>query len=632
MNKRELVCGVCSRFSLCYGSNFLEFKGNETCRELANASVFSRDVGGLGCAYSVEILISAKVVVFALKSGCPSLGGCIVGVYGSACSVELNGELAISVVVNGDVLLFFAYEDVELEAAFNCLCIYVDSLVSLVGSSKVSATYFAGDVEGLAKGNLVQVELVSYACGGSCNVGRNIEILGCSINLNGKYLSVGSFTACNGSSQSEFKLLFTKDDVELAAFYGFVAESPSDGNIIIVLANCVEGERGVFGNSFGNRKDFLFSCNLFCGSLNVFLEVGEGGNAHGNEVGFAVVKNNDTGYVCFPAELFFVSVVYGSLIGAGVSFAILINLEGGGEITYIGTNVSSSAVELEVEVLRCVFGHILSTDFNALNGCGHTNVVSEGFACSKLIGEVERSNFFLVGVNDLYYGAALNFLHAGVGFDGTGNFNSHTNFDLAFRNGILSYAVAVVTALAFEVSQEEVVVLIANRFGVDSNNDTSNNNVFALLSCHIFLKGVQHILRNGEVEGLGCGGAVCCLNGSGQNVGDIFCGFIGYVYNVVKVILLGEGELVGAGKGPSNVIGNGLCGGIVKECNLCSQFKICSGNVLTLVEVEDVICSGIYVVSYLVIATNVIEVILQFFQKITRSEGGYTQCQGQQNY
>ena len=65
----------------------------------------------------------------------------------------LDGQLAISIVVNGDVLLSAVNEDVELVATLNSLSVNVSCLISLIGSYKVSAGNFAGDVEGLVLPN-----------------------------------------------------------------------------------------------------------------------------------------------------------------------------------------------------------------------------------------------------------------------------------------------------------------------------------------------------------------------------------------------------------------------------------------------------------------------------------------------
>ena len=614
LNKRELVCNVCSGLGLFYGNVGCGSKGCKACGELANAGVVSVDVGGLGSAYGVEVAVSAKVVIGAVHVGSPSLGLCIVGVNRGACSVKLNGELAFSIVINGDVLLFFTLEDVELEAAFSFLYIYVDRLVSLVGGNKVSAAYFAGEVKGLAKGNLVQEELVSYACLGSFNVGRNIQILGCSINLNGEGCGFGNFAALDGSGEGEFNLFLAKSDSELAFFdsESLGVDRPSDGNVIVVGADCGESNGCVFADELADGDSILFSSNLLCGSLNDLFEVLEAVNAHRNEVRIAVIENENTGGVCSPTEVLVVSCI---------DFSLLVGGKGGGEVGDVGTNITGLAVQLEVEVLGGFLVKFLVSDLNALNGYGETNEILEILAVSKLLGDIDNINSLDGCVNDSC-GSFVDFLHTGVGLYRAGDLNGHTDFDAIVSDGILGHAVAVVTALAVKVSEEEVVVLVTLGYGVNSNNDTLNNNIVAFFCCHIVLKAGEVVLRNGQLELLLCAGAIHSSNGSGQNVVYFFGGFFVNVNDHNVFVLFNKGYLVGV-NGPGNVMHNAV------NANLSGYFKVSCGDGLVFVEVVNVLCGCLYIKC---VIAELLEVIQKLIDEIAGCEGGYTQSQGQQNY
>ena len=455
--------------------------------------------------------------------------------------------------------------------------------------------------------------------------------------LDGVGLGFDYFTASNGSGKGDGCCFIRNLNGELVAIgkgsSGGISECPSDGNVGVCYAYSGESDCCICVKS-GFNFDFFYSVSnsVVIGDNNLF-KVFKAINAHRNEVRIAIVQNQNTGYICSPVAVICVSFINDCLAGAGVNVINEGNVaNGGGEVAYIGAEVRCLVTQLEVQILIGILFKILTLDDNTLNGYESTNIVLQGFTCCELFGDVECGNVFLGLVNNSR-GALVGLLHTVLGGNLGSNFNGHTNFN-ADSTGVGFKIVAIVATLAVQINHKEVVVLIAGGLGVDGNNNTLNNYLGIGCSSHVFLVAPKNVLRNGEVEGLGCGGAVSRLNGSGQNVRDICCGFIRYVYNVVEIILFGDGNLAGfLGKGPSNVIGYGGCACIVKECNFCSYIKVCSGNVLTLVEVEDVICSGIYVVSYFGLVTmNVIEVILQFVQEITRSEGGYTQCQGQQNY
>ena len=623
LNECKLVCNVCLGLGVFYGNVGCRSKGCNTCGELANAGVFSIDVSGLGSAYSIVVAVSAEVVIGTVKSGCPSLGFCVVNINGSACSVILNGEFTISVVVNGDVLLFFAYKDIELEAAFNGFYIYVDCLVCLVGGNEVSAAYFAGQIKSFAKSNLVKEELVSYAVLRSGNSRRNVEIFGCSINLNGEGSSFGSFAALNGSGQSELNLFIAKGDSELAIFNNesFVVDCPSDGNILIVFTSSGKSESGVFGDKLADRDSALFISNLFCIGLNNQFEVLEAINTHRNEVRSAAVQNENTGCVCLPTEVSFVSCIDGGLV---------ICLQSGGEVGYVCTNVGSDFTNLELEVVRGA-AKFLTCDFNVLHNYRKTYVVSERFACDNLIGDIKSFNSLLVAVNDSC-GTALDFLHAIVRSYRTGNFNGHTNFDAEISNGVFIHLVGVVTAGCLGVSKEEVVAGVACCLGVDSNNNTLNNNGVTFFSSHVFLVAPKNVLRNGEVEGLGAGLTIGRGDGCCQNVCEFFFSFFVNVYGVGVIIFLGDGNLVGVNS-PSNSV---FC---IFDSNYRSYFEVCTGNALVLIKVVnisnssiDVVCGSNGGIVFGRGCFSIVKIGDNLLQEVARSKCAYAQNQCQQKY
>ena len=459
---------------------------------------------------------------------------------------------------------------------------------------------------------MVKNHYVAGACNRSFNNLGNVNISRNGFNGNSVFFNYGGFAALVGCGQSNSSLFVGKNNNELAAFdlsAGVFRYCPSDSNVSVLSANCGELEVGVVSDDFGNLEFANGLVNLFLSSLNDQFDVLEAIGAHRNEVRSATVQNENTGSICFPSEVVSVSCI---------DFALLIYGKSGGEVGNVGANVRGYIIQFELKILGSVLIKFLTLDLNALNSYGETNIVSKRFAVCNLICDIESFNGFLVGVNDSC-GTALDFLHAGVRSYGAGNFNGHTEFDAIVSDGVLCHAVAVVTALAFKVSEEEVVVLVASRLGVDSNNDTLNNNVVAFFCSHILFKAGQNILRNSEVEGLGSS-LIAALNGSGQNVLELFGGLFIYVYDVGGVVLLFDGNLVGVNRPFNGVLNAG-------NSRYCSNLKVSCGNVLVLVEVVNVICSCIYVIHNLGLFFA-----KQIAEKIARCKGGYTESQGQQNY
>ena len=335
----------------------------------------------------------------------------------------------------------------------------------------------------------------------------NVDLVGCSLGL---------FATSEGSGKSELNLLVSKSDSELAIFsdgVSLVVDCPSDGYVIIELTNKRKLDGGVLGYVLNNGEVVDFSLDLFSSGLFNKLIVGERSYAHRNEVGSAVVKDEDTGNICGVAE---VSCM------VSVDSTLLISLKSGGEVGNVGSYVTLLLADSEVEVLGGVLYKILSSDGNALDGNLETNECAEVCACSELFGDINNGNF-LDGSVKYCNLTALDLLHAGVGLHRTGNLNGHTNLDSEI-GGIVGYAVAVVTTGYGSISDEEVVVLVAKCLRVDCNNDTFNGEGVALLSCHVLCMRVNLIHRNGALEGNSLGGAVCSLNGCGKSVLNLFSG------------------------------------------------------------------------------------------------------------
>ena len=584
--------------------------GNSYCKicgELALTGILSGDVGKLRTGNGGVGAVSTKVVSSFTDGSRPAVGFCEIGVNSNG-SLGCENDLAAGVQV--DVGLNFAVHEVESEAAFNCFEVNICAICDVGRSLEIVATDKTIEVVVLAVFS-GQVELVCGISNRRIHMFTGVNALGSSFNGDSIFLGLGGFATCEGCSKSNSSCFFRKFNYQLAIFNlseSVFGHCPSDCNVSVLSTNCGEINTGLFGDDFGKLQFIDGFINLFCGGLNNQFKVLEAIGAHRNEVRSAAVQYENTGSVCSPTEVLVVSCI---------DFSLLVSCEGGGEVGYVCTNVRRYAVQFELQILRGFLLKLLTLDFNALNGYGETNIVSERFAVCNLIGDVENCNALLFFANDSC-GAALDFLHAGVRNYGTGNFNGHTDFDtIGYR--VRGHAVAVVTALAVEVSEEEVVILVAYRLGVDSNYDTLNNNVVVLFCSHVIFKAGELVLRNGEVEGLGSG-LVAALNGSGQNVCNCFGRLFVNVYDVGGVVFLFDLNLVGVNRPFNGVLNAG-------NSSYCSNFEVRCGNALVFVEVVNVICSCIYVINNLGLFFT-----KQVSDKITRCQGGYTESQGQQNY
>ena len=439
---------------------------------------------------------------------------------------------------------------------------------------------------------------------GSCGLGE----------LDGEGLNFGLFAAGSGEGKDSFNGFVGNGDGQLAVGNNnvFAVGFPSESNLGIYgcgkIYNCVAGEGGAELDFAKNASDLFFV------ALNNQLEVLEAVNAYGNEVGVVTVENENAGSVCGPTEVLSMSCIDGCLV---------VCLQSGGEVGNVCTNVSFLTVELELEVLGGA-AKLLAGDFNALNGYEKTYIVLQAFAVSECVGDIKGFNFMNGGVYDSCR-TALDLLHTGVRRYRTGNFNDHTNLDAEISNRVSVHLVGVVTALAIEVFKEEVVTGVACCLGVDSNNDTLNNNVtFGLVD--VLFKGSQNVLRNGEVEGLGSG-LVTTLNGSGQNVCEFFGRFFIYVYDESVFILYVDGNLVGI-NGPFNGVNS------AEDVNLRGYFKVGGGSVLVLVEVVDVISCCVYVEHWLFVffAGFTVANVCKVLEEIAGCKGGYAKNESQQNY
>ena len=292
-----------------------------------------------------------------------------------------------------------------------------------------------------------------------------------------------------------------------------------------MLTNGGELEGGVISDYGSEGESCLFISNLLSGSLDNFNVVGEGGGAHRNEVGVAGVENKNTGNVCLVSEVSCVVCVDSILVSAGVYAVCKVDLKSSGEITSVCSNVALFIIEREIEILGCILGHILGTNLNTLNGYCKTYVVFKVSTCCELFGYIKSGNFLDSAINNSKC-SALSFLHAGIRLNNCGNGYGHTNLN-ACLNRVCLKTVAVVTALALYVSEEEVVVLVVYALTVHSNYDTLDNNGGTLFSCHVVLERYENILRNYAIVRNGCSCSVGSSDSSCHSICMLcFCLFI----------------------------------------------------------------------------------------------------------
>ncbi len=265
-----------------------------------------------------------------------------------------------------------------------------------------------------------------------------------------------------------------------------------------------------------------------------------------------------------------------------VDGSLIVCLKGGGEVGNVGSYVCLNTVKSEVEVLAGSSSKLLAADGNALDNNGKCYELVEVNALNELVGNINRLEGLLLGADDLS-DTALDLLHAVVGSSGTGNTNGHTKLDAKICNGVSVHLVGVVTAYAALIHNEEVVSGVACCLGVDTDNDTLNNNVVAFLSCHVILKAGNCELRNLVIEGLGSSIACCIGNGSGKNVSDLCVGLVGNVngYSAVAIVYNSDKVRVNS---PGNVVNN------ASDVNAGNTVEVCAGSLgIVLVHLTDVV-------------------------------------------
>ena len=401
-----------------------------------------------------------------------------------------------------------------------------------------------------------------------------------SLNIDFKGLGFSYFSTSEGCGKSKLNLLVCKSDNELSVFINsiaFIINGPSDRYILIVLTNEGKLNSCILDNIFNNSKVFNLCLNLFSVGLGNYCVVREAISAGRNKVRIATVKNEDTGSGCRVTKVCCVRCIDASLVRC---------LKSGGEVGYISSYVCLLTVKLKVKVLAGSAKHLISNG-NALNGYYETYVVLKALTCCELIGNIKNRNILDSLVND-YEIATLGFLHTAVRRCGSRNSNGHTELNTCLK-GILVELVAVVTALAVYISEEEVVSGVAYALCVDTNNDTCNGNHLILCSSHVFLKGGYNELRNSTIVRNGCGSSVR----SSDNTGNLIVyGLLGHFVNHDSPVgaTFNSSNLV-AVNGPSNSV-------LVKAYHyLTEQLIVSSGNgIFILVHSVKELCSCLNVI------------------------------------
>ena len=395
-----------------------------------------------------------------------------------------------------------------------------------------------------------------------------------------KVLGSGYVAGGNGSGDLDDGGGVGNDQSELTVCDGgsgvLLGQSPGDGHVVVVLAYTCEINDCVGGERRGKRQTVLLGLNLLSVGLGDNGVVGEAIGAYGDDVGIAGVENQDTGYVSGVAEVLQVG---------GVDACLVVSLQGGGEVGDVGSDVGLLAVQGELEVLAGT-AKLLTADGNTLQGDNQTNVGLE-VAGGEDLGQVGSLNGLDGSVDDDEV-TTLGLLHAAVGGRGSGNGNGHTDLDACLQ-GILIQLVAVVTALAVQVSHEEMVSGVACALGVDTDNDTGNGNHVTGLGVHVVLEGGNGERGNGAVVGNGGGGAIGSGNGSGDLVVDGLTGHLVNLDGPVGATLNGV-DLVAVNSPSNDVL-------VQADHDLSGQLVVsCGDDVLLLVEGVEVLDSGLNVV------------------------------------
>ena len=268
-----------------------------------------------------------------------------------------------------------------------------------------------------------------------------------------------------------------------------------------------------------------------------------------------------------------------------VDGSLILCLKGGGEVGNVGSYVCLNTVNREVEVLAGSSLKLLAADGNALDNNGKCYELVEVSAFNELVGNINSLEGLLLSADDLS-DTALDLLHAVVGSSGTGNTNGHTKLDAKICNGVSIHLIGVVTAYTALVQKEEVVSGVACCLGVDTDNDTLNNNVLAFLSCHVVLKAGNCELRNLVIEGLGSSLTCCIGNSSSKNVSDLYVGLVGNVNGYGAVAIVNNSDKIRVNS-PGNAVSNAA------DVNAGNTVEVCAGSLgIVLVHLTDVVsCS-----------------------------------------
>ena len=385
----------------------------------------------------------------------------------------------------------------------------------------------------------------------------NVNALGECLNLNGEGLRLrGScITFADGCScgKRQGNCFFCKLDDKLAILGdGIVAivNRPSNLNLVVILTNESKLQGGVLSDILGYGKLFKLGFNLLGRGLFNQLEVGEGSGGLGNDVETVVETNENARNVCGPAELccmLGVDLVLVSVVGGCVAHVVR-------KVGNVGTNVALSSVQLEEEVLAVCYVKLLGADGNAVDYDSVSDVLAKILVVLEGVGDVNGSDCLGGGINNLNV-TLRKLTHTVVIIGGTGNGNLHTNLKAEILDGILVQVVAVVAAHAVCVNESDTLILVALVDRVDHNDRTLDGHGCALFCCKELRVGSNLVLRNGAFAGVGLGGAVACLDGSGQGIFDFNGGLLVEVDVRLAVILGGDGDSLDVCR-PANLVGN----------------------------------------------------------------------------
>ena len=557
--------------------------------ELALINVSSVYVGCVRAADSVVGAVSTDAVLVNSvgRSNYESLDGLVVGVVlcgslGNESNASLTlGCLTGSTLVGADIGLGLALEEVESVTKKSSsvlskylLEVYVGSLIHLRSGCKVVILIcnVACEVESLTEGCLEENKLEGLICLGSYNV-RNEEICGRSkeLDLVGLF-NVGCTLAASLNGDSYGGGLLGKSYGKLAVcYYSVVAVgAPSEANLGICSAGKRKCDLACLLNGLGKLNLGKRDIDLLVGSSLNLLEILEGSCGYGADVDSVAIYVNNTGDVCKIISLCKMISEYCSLLLSGHNA----NGKVGGVNSEVGLK---SALELEVEVLS-LFAKILLADNYALDGYEHTELISEclslriGISLCKL-GDIGRSELGDGAIGD-GNGSILDLVSLTVNLLDTGNGYLHTNLKTVFLNVVLGGVVYVVTAVAAQILNEELVTGVACALRTSESYDTLDGYGVAGNLLKILLEGEELVLGNLSLEGNGCARAVGSIDGCGNGVNKVLgCLLVNVDRNVIFVNdYLNEFGAGSPGYGVSNlfdeyllnnrVVGGGLVGSL----------------------------------------------------------------------